>query len=182
MRFELPIPRSQIIHMYNSPRSLSKPFPFINQSITYPHADSSIYEELEASTAAALFASATLFTSPCLPFCIDIHQPSPMYFSVHAIPAFHPCGGQGHSHSTSQISAPSLLFAQQPISGHLSSCGERLVRRWRGTYCSYSSTCQSSLFLLRHSQLKPEGVTDWRQTYVRPDAFHANAIVYVSGL
>lgn len=89
--FELPIPQSQIIHMYNSLHPLSKPFPFIMQSI-HPHPDSTIYEELEASTAAALFASATLLTSPCLPFCIIIYQHNSMTFLF--VPFLLSCMGQ----------------------------------------------------------------------------------------
>ena len=77
-----------------------------------------------------------------------------------------------HLRSTWQISVPSLLFAQLPTVCPLSSFGERRVQRPRGIcYSCWMQVISEG----RRAIEVPDGEKE--DTYVRPDAFHANAIV-----
>lgn len=85
---------------------------------------------------------------------------------------------KAHSRSTWRTSVPSLLSAPLPIAYHPSNFVEQLVLRPRGTCCSCSKEFVSSCFHIGPAPQLPAVGCQWKNgTYVRPDAFHANAIV-----
>src|SRR5689334_18929200 len=97
-----------------------------------------LYDDcVPASAIEAAFASATLFMSPCLPFCAGIMVSLVLLLSGNR-PSY-----QAHSHSTWRISTPSRPFVPLPVSCHPSSFVEQLARRRRGICCSWIKLCQS---------------------------------------
>jgi hypothetical protein len=100
----------------------------------------------------------------------------PKSSSVKSFPR--PLGWKQHLRSMLRTSAPSVLFSQLPIACHPSSFVEQLEPQQIGICCSYFKTCQSKFDLkstLPNCRSDSVSISVW--TYVRPDAFHANAIV-----
>lgn len=95
--------------------------------------------EPAASAIDTAFASATLFMSPCLPFCSMTVSPW-FYRQSRRV-------GKWHSRSTWRISIPSLLSSRLPIACHLSSFVGRLVRRRRGICCSWGENLSVRLIM-----------------------------------
>ena len=122
-----------MIHTYKPPPMLaSPPDPSSHSSASTPsrHPSSiyrSIYDDWDpASAIEAAFASATLLTSPCLPFCpedssVNLSRdpiPSPLTIVTH-VPL-----GESQLHLSSSLSCQSLVVFQASADD---SCGDRQV-------------------------------------------------------
>lgn len=162
--------------MYKSPPQLClppKPSHPASASLFIPQKHRLIYEDDcdPASAIEAAFASATLLTSPCFPFCSPklVSESFPEALShpiVNSTRTYVPLG-ESQLHFSSSLCCQSLFILQASSND---SCGDREVFvvavGWRILVKVLNGMCS----------IERRG--NWLGgTYVRPDAFHANAIV-----